>query len=392
MRSEEEQLASGELEGGLVRRAIRYGLILFLSIRIGLSLLGLAVGSLSANPVAPFPGTGTPVTPGFHNVWDGTDRLDAAWFMLIAERGYVLEDGSAAFFPLYPLTIRAVTLVPGIEPLGAALIVANVAFLASLVLLYVLTSIELSEADARRAATLLAVFPTAFFLLVPYSESLFLATTLGSFLAVQRRRWVWAGLLGGAAAATRVVGIALIPAFLLDGWTGGERTNRRRSLIAVILVALGPALYAGWWWVRAGTPFAPLHAQELWKRSLGFAPISLGKGLSEALQGLGRSDGGYWVSDAMLTFVALAALVTAARWIRPSYLTFAALSFLIPLSYPFPGRDLVSISRFVLAIFPVFWGMAIWARRRWVFVLLVVISVPLLAWHALLFMHWRHIY
>ena len=75
----------------------------------------------------------------------------------------------------------------------------------------------------------------------------------------------------------------------------------------------------------------------------------------------------------------------------PSYLVYAALALLIPLSYPYLGRDLVSMSRFVLVVFPAFWGIAIWCRRRWVYYGWVTVSVTLLVWHTMLFMHWRAI-
>jgi hypothetical protein len=50
------------------------------------------------------------------------------------------------------------------------------------------------------------------------------------------------------------------------------------------------------------------------------------------------------------------------------------------------------MSRFVLVVFPAFWGIAEWCRRRWVYVTWVGVSTALLAWHAVLFMSWRPIF
>src|SRR5262249_55281564 len=50
-------------------------------------------------------------TPGWHNAVDGTFRWDAPWFREVATQGYRLDDESAAFFPVYPLSIRSLSAV-----------------------------------------------------------------------------------------------------------------------------------------------------------------------------------------------------------------------------------------------------------------------------------------
>src|SRR5207249_1898103 len=150
-------------------------------------------------------------TPGIHNLFTSWERFDGLWFLRIATKGYVNGDGSAAFFPLYPLAIRAVSFLIGGHPFAASLIVSNLAFLAALLVLYFLTSSELSQSAARKAVMYISVFPTAFFFLAPYSESLFLLLSVSSFWAARRRKWPLAALLGALAAATRSLGILIAP-------------------------------------------------------------------------------------------------------------------------------------------------------------------------------------
>jgi hypothetical protein len=50
------------------------------------------------------------------------------------------------------------------------------------------------------------------------------------------------------------------------------------------------------------------------------------------------------------------------------------------------------MSRFVLPLFPAFWGVALWLKHRWALAAWLAISIPLAAWHTVLFMHYRHIY
>jgi hypothetical protein len=382
--------ASAGAPAGYARRALLYAGIVFLTLRIAVSLLGLTVGQIPSNGVPPYPGTAPPTTPGAHNLWDGTDRLDAAWFMLIADEGYDMQPGrSAAFFPGYPLAIRLVSAIPGVDTLVAAQLISNLAAYGAFVFLYLLTTEELGESSARRTMVLLAAFPTSFFFLAPYSESLYLFAVLGSFLAARRRRWLLAGVAGAVAGVTRQIGVVVWPALLLAvrriGW-------RRRAALLVSVAVLGPLLYLAWWQIHAGDALAPLHAQASWGREAGFPVTTLARGIYLAWSTFGAPDWGYWASDALLTVVGITGVVVIARKVPVQYVTFATLSLLVPLCYPYPGRDLLSMSRFMLVVFPAFWGLAMLVRRRWLIVAWLAVSIPLAAWHAILFMHYRHIY
>ena len=144
------------------------------------------------------------ITPGGHNLFTAWERFDGLWFLRIATKGYAGGDGSAAFFPLYPLAVRVVSFLIGTHPLAASLIVSNLAFLGALIVLYFLTFSELSPGAARKTVLYMSVFPTAFFFLAPYSESPFLLATVASFWAARRGKWWLAGLCGALAAATRM--------------------------------------------------------------------------------------------------------------------------------------------------------------------------------------------
>jgi hypothetical protein len=377
-------------EPGLHRRAIVFAALVFIGLRLAVSLLGLTVGTISANGVPPYPGTAPPATSGLHNLWDGTDRLDAAWFMLIADEGYDTQPGrAAAFFPGYPLAIRVVSAIPGVDTLVAEQLISNLAAVGSFFFLYLLTTEEVSESAARRSVLVLAAFPTSFFLVAPYSESLYLFAVLGSFLAARRGRWVLAGSAGAVAGATRQIGIVVWPALLLVV----RRTGRtRRAALSVSVAVLGPVLYLAWWQVHAGDALAPLHAQASWGREAGFPLTTLAHGLYLAWSTASAPDWGYWTSDALLTIVGIAGVVTIARKVPGAYVAFALMSIVVPLCYPYPGRDLLSMSRFLIVIFPAFWGMSAWLRRGWQLGAWLAVSIPLAAWHAILFMHYRHVY
>ncbi|MHB8491154.1 MAG: mannosyltransferase family protein, partial [Solirubrobacteraceae bacterium] len=132
-------------------------------------------------------------------------RWDAAWYLLIAHAGYGPSLGSAtaarsAFYPLYPLAIRALSLG---GYMAAGIVVSLLALGAALYLLHRLTALEVRAGSlraanpaaprevARAAVTVLAFSPMAFFLSAIYSESLYLALSLGVFWFARRGRWAW---------------------------------------------------------------------------------------------------------------------------------------------------------------------------------------------------------
>src|SRR3990170_5364064 len=130
---------SAEDDRARLRRAMGFCLLAYLGLRFAMFAIGLAGVALFPPleavgvpgwPAHPAPG------PGWHNAFAAWERFDALWFLRIADAGYRAGDGSAAFFPLYPLAIRAVSFALGGAPFAAATIVSNAAFLGALAMTY----------------------------------------------------------------------------------------------------------------------------------------------------------------------------------------------------------------------------------------------------------------
>jgi Gpi18-like mannosyltransferase len=86
-------------------------------------------------------------------------RWDSVWFLAIANDGYPADDPRrAAFFPLYPLLVRAAAVVVR-EPIVAGALVSVLCFAVALVLLHRLTALELGPPAARPAVWAIAQFP-----------------------------------------------------------------------------------------------------------------------------------------------------------------------------------------------------------------------------------------
>ncbi len=165
-------------------------------------------------------------------------RWDVLRITAVAVSGYAPDNGSATNFPLLPLAIHWLSFITG-DTLVAGLILSNVAAMAALALLYRLTRSLRDDATARRAAILLAFFPTAFFLFMPYTESLFLTLAVGAIFAARQRRWGWAGLLAGAAALTRILGVLLVLPLAVEAWEQRKAPTPSPSPVRGSLAPLG---------------------------------------------------------------------------------------------------------------------------------------------------------
>jgi len=351
----------------LAAGAFRFCLLAFVGLRLAMLLIGVVSVALfpSLAPVGVSGWRAGPVDLGWQHAFAAWERFDALWFLRIADGGYRFEDGSAAFFPLYPLAIRGVSFVLGGAPLAAATLVSNAAFLAALFVTYVLTTAELSERTARTTVVLLCVFPASHFFLMPYSESLFLLLAVTAFWAARRGRWAGAGGAGALAALTRSLGVALAPALVVEALHQRAERGARvwPGVAAAAATGLGLVAYLAYWAVRAGDWFAPITRQANWERTLSFPLVTLWNGTVDAFRYLDDPNGGYWLLDWVIVVPMLAASVYAVVRLRPSYGVYLWAGLLLPLTFAFEGRPLMSMPRFLLPLFPAFWGLALGLER-----------------------------
>jgi Gpi18-like mannosyltransferase len=346
------------------REALRYSLTVFVAVRLVLFVAGMVAAGL-IHPIDPVsvPGWHAPLVAGgdWRVVFTAWERFDALWFLRIADAGYRMTDGSAAFYPLFPLLVRVVSFALGGHPFAAGMLVSNASFAAALCVLYLLTAEERSVETARTAVLLTAVFPSALFFYAPYSESLFLLLVLVCFRAARRRAWWMAAAAAVLAALTRIVGIALAPALAIEAiqqWREGHRSSLVRGLVAAAAPGVGTAAYLWYWYAKIGDALAPIHFQVNWLRTPSWPWVTFAKATEDLVRYVGTENGGYWAIDWLIVVPVVAASIWAIRRYRPSYVVYMWSGLLIPLSYVFEPRPLMSMPRFVLPLFPVFWAIS----------------------------------
>lgn len=207
---------------------------------------------------------------GSLDIWN---RWDASHFFLIADRGYTgpgSDVNGTAFFPLFPLLIRALRSV-GMSDVVAGLVISACASLVAFIFLHVLAEADSGAGAGRRAVTYLAVFPTAVFLLAPYSEALFLAGAIPAFVLARRGRWLLAGVPAAVAVGARAAGMFLLVGLVAEFARQRDFTPARvRSALGGLALAFLPLVaYGAYLYSAKGSPLYFFTDQRLgWGRQL----------------------------------------------------------------------------------------------------------------------------
>jgi len=238
---------------------VRYAILIYLATRVLLILVAVVNGALRNHAV-------------LHELanWDGL------LYRQVANNGYPNyvphARSTLGFFPLYPMMmwplghvmswITGKAFINGLTLAG--LVISGIGGLIMTLLVQRLASGWWGEAVGRRAVLLFCLFPGSVVFSMVYAEGVALPLAAGCILALQRRRWLLAGVLAGIATALEPEAVVLV---LVCAVSAGLELRRRgwrarESLLAPVLSMTGVAAFAIYLWAHAGTPFAYTQAQK----------------------------------------------------------------------------------------------------------------------------------
>lgn len=192
-------------------------------------------------------------------------NFDGEHYLSIAIFGY--KNLEQAFFPMYPLLISIFAKPFSTELLSSlinstivGLIISNISFLLSLLLLFNLLRIDYSRKIVYLTLTFILVFPTSFYFGAVYNESLFLLLCVLSFLNARKGRWFWAAFFGFLSSTTRIFGLLIFPALLIEAYQ--QRANLSK-VVWIFLIPSGLGLYMLYQYFTVGDALAFYHLQKL---------------------------------------------------------------------------------------------------------------------------------
>jgi hypothetical protein len=321
-------------------------------------------------------------TSGHAPLTGAFEHWDALLLRNIAQYGYFSPHSvpnNTAFFPGYPVVLAAGHLILRNWVL-AELAVTAVAGCFAVVSLSRL-------AGSHRAVAYLLATPAVVFLLVGYSESVFLALAIPAWHAATRGRWWRAALLAGLAGLVRPDALFLIAALAVMALiqAGQSRASRLSAAARICSALAGPAVYELYLRVQTGSWTAWQHALRAgWDLHPGSPVRALKTTWSAAFEhGFSAS-----VSfEFQLELAAMAAMVLAVlafacwqRWPEAVYCGLAVVAL---------GTStwLQTCPRTLMILFPVWIALAgLQAGRRWVGYLYFGLSAPLAVVLAMLYL------
>jgi hypothetical protein len=160
-------------------------------------------------------------------------NFDGVHYLQIAAEGYVDQ---GRFLPLFPGVLASISWLTGgaevfsTKQLLVSWFVSLALFGAALTVWSKLLRLDYQPNQAQWALLLALAFPTSFFLISIYTESLFLLLAGLSLLLARQKRWWWALLPTALLTITRLTGFVVIPTLLYLKW----REDKPSSLLAFI--------------------------------------------------------------------------------------------------------------------------------------------------------------
>jgi hypothetical protein len=301
-----------------------------------------------------------PLQEGLFDIWV---RWDARHFLEVAEYGYTdasSDPHATAFFPLFPLLVRAVSVV-GVPVNVAAMFITTLSTVVACAYLHRMAEEEIGRHSGRRAVLYLLLFPTAVFLIAPYSEATFLAGTVAAFFYARNGRWKLAALPAAVATASRAAGVFVLIGLLFELFR--QRPRPVRDAVVAMGVGLIPLVaYGAYLWQIKGNPlYFFIDQREGWNRDFVSPLESLRNSFDLATSSSAPTN---WVLTwrmelvAAVIGVALVVWALAVReWGYAAYMG-AAMAALMTSTWYF------SIPRMLLTFFPAVLLLARYTMRR----------------------------
>jgi hypothetical protein len=344
-------------------------------------------------------------------------RWDALWYQKISLGGYVPtglpgnSGNTTAFFPLYPLLVHA---LGGWAGNGATLVVATLLSLATfaigLAIVHRLATLELGPQVGRAAVFLIAFWPAGPFFSAPYTESLFLALSAGTFLAARRDHWWLAGLLAGLASATRNTGVLLIVPLAIIYFYGprplladrvappdrrsrwAPRASARPDVLWLALVPTGLVAFSVYLQAKLGNWQAWRTTQKAFGRPHIASPFTTVRlAVTDAWNavrfGLGNL-GAPSLLDLGALGVLLVSLVGIARRLPVAYLAWVIVALAPAFFSPYEHEALRSLPRFLSVMFPIAMWLGYELVRRRLLMPAIFLSAMLLVGTTAAFTLW----
>lgn len=297
---------------------------------------------------------------------------DAQHYLFLSEAGYQKDQESNRFFPLYPLLINIISRI-GLSNLLSSYLLSSFFSFGCIFLLFSLTKkIFADESIAFSSVFLFLAFPSAFFLSLPYTESLFIFLSLLFFYLLEKNKKLASFAASFLMPLTRPTGIFIeVPIFFFALYQKKKKLqiptfNRKISfafpaslfgllfpLAGIIVYFLIMAYFLG----DISIGIKGLNSQSSWNIANVFDPFSLLKNLVSPpyiLHSFQKS-----VLDRIFFIFFLGMLPLVWKKLPRHYFYYTLVTGMVPIFGSF-----TSYTRYLLPAFPIFMALSFYLRGK----------------------------
>lgn len=286
------------------------------------------------------------------NIWDGPHYLD------IATNSYVSSGEDAnwiVFLPFYPMLVSSVNFLIHMGVLYAGFFVSAIASIGAAITFYKLLLFDETKKTSFLALVLLFIFPTSFFLFLPYPESVFLLLTLLTFFNLRKGNFLSASIFAMFATATKIAGLTLVPVIFVELVLHHRQFKKPAKFLHSFLILNLPILgFLFYLWINYFTFGDIFHFQKIqnynWNTS--FYPVF--PGIKQAINFTSNPE---FELQIYLGFAQILAFVLTLATVIYSYFKLRKSYFIFSLSFLLIYSSLsfwLSYPRYLLSLFPLF--------------------------------------
>lgn len=313
--------------------------------------------------------------PGW-NIVDLHNRWDSYWYLDIAKNGYYIRPGqyelaNVAFFPVYPALIKAMGTVLLGNFVLAGWLISLAALSGAAIYLYKLVKEFHPGVDPEPVLIFMLVFPTAFFLNVIYTESLFLFISLACFYYCFKKNFLAAGIFGFIGAITHSNGVFLFLPLVWQYYKSfGFKINK--NVLALASVPVGSSLFFIYHYFKFHDLFLFFKYESRWGRNFNIN--------WDHLQFFSHPADVNIAIDIGFTILSIVATYFVFKKISALYGFYMSGTVLSALT----SGTMMSMGRYLLILFPLFILLASFKnklfRGYWLFASVMFLALDIILW------------
>ncbi|CAN5342422.1 hypothetical protein BH10PAT1_BH10PAT1_2000 [soil metagenome] len=322
-------------------------------------------------------------------------RWDGHSYLFLAQNGYVTSGDNKYFIvfpPLYPSLIRLLNFVVNNFAISAFLI-SLTCFITGLFVFYKLLKLDFPKSKSIWIAICLLIFPSSYFFLTAYPESLFFLLISLTLYFARIGKFRNSAIFAALATLTRPFGILIWISLLIE-WFLNKKRNYLDLILIFCLAAFSGILYLSLNYSLFGNSFAfEIFLKTHWQKSFSFPWVGI---INSWQRGIttpnSNSEYKYIVgfmeaiaSTIPYLFILINILFKKFR-MRSSYLIYFILGTLLMTSTSF----LLSTPRYLLSLPPFFITLGTLTNNKILKIIWGIISLSLLIYFAHLYIlgHW----